>query len=137
MARCASPDFETHLVFIEPVLYRLLGAGLKLKPLKCPFLKRQVTYSGHVSAIGVKSDPKNEKALIDFTRLKFVLQGWECLGHREYYRRHIRDFSKVAKTTSSLTSPWSIFQWGKDNKKAFSDLKMKLILVPIVRYPDF
>lgn len=56
-----SPDFETHLVFIEPVLYRLLGAGLKLKSLKCPFLKREVTYPGHVSAIGVKSDPKNVK----------------------------------------------------------------------------
>ena len=59
----ASKSFDGHLSQLREVFKRLRSAGLRLKPKKCPFLRNEVPYLGHViSAHGVKPDPdKTEK----------------------------------------------------------------------------
>ena len=54
--------FKEHLDNLEEVFQRLRSAGLRLKPSKCAFFQRSVTYLGHVvSREGVSADPEKIK----------------------------------------------------------------------------
>ena len=53
-------SFEEHLLNLQNVFEHLRKAGLKLKPKKCAFLKKEVLYLGHlVSREGISTDPTN------------------------------------------------------------------------------
>ncbi|GBN10661.1 hypothetical protein AVEN_207631-1 [Araneus ventricosus] len=61
---------DEHLKNIRKVFQRLQKANLKLSPKKCRFLRKEVSYLGHViSAVGVKTYPEKIKAVVDW--LKF------------------------------------------------------------------
>ncbi|XP_060972606.1 uncharacterized protein LOC133038461 [Cannabis sativa] len=59
------------------------------------------------------------------------------LGHAGFYRRFIKDFSKVAKPLSNLLASGVPFEFGKDCLEAFQILKDKLISGPIVTTPNW
>lgn len=133
-----SKDFDEHLRDIHAVLERLAAAGLKLKPKKCQFLQREVKYLGHVvSAKGVSPDPSKIASVRDFPRPTTVKQIREFLGLAGYYRRHISNFSGIAKPLTALTKKNANFQWTTEAEDAFCALKQKLTEAPVLRYPDF
>ena len=43
-----SPDMETHLKHLRTLFERLRSADLKLKEIKCNFLKKHIQYLGHI-----------------------------------------------------------------------------------------
>ncbi|XP_060962021.1 uncharacterized protein LOC115722590 [Cannabis sativa] len=59
------------------------------------------------------------------------------LGHAGFYRRFMKDFSKIAKPLSNLLASGVPFDFGKDCLEAFEILKDKLISAPIVTTPDW
>ncbi|XP_060960993.1 uncharacterized protein LOC133031498 [Cannabis sativa] len=59
------------------------------------------------------------------------------LGHAGFYRRFIKDFSKISKPLSSLLVNGVPFEFGEDCLKAFKVLKEKLISAPIVTSPNW
>ena len=54
-----------------------------------------------------------------------------------YFRKFIKDFSKIAKPLSDLTSKNSKFSWNSHNQLAFEGLRDRLCTAPILKYPDF
>ena len=54
------------------------------------------------------------------------------LGHEGFYRRFIKAFSKIAKPLSNQPVRGAPFEFDKQCTHAFSILKEKLILAPIV-----
>ena len=57
------------------------------------------------------------------------------LGHVGFYRRLIKDFSKVAKPLCSLLEHDKPFHFDKDCLQAFGELKKVFITTPIVISP--
>ena len=53
------------------------------------------------------------------------------LGHAGFYRRFIRDFSKISKPLSNLLIQEAPFNFNEDCMQAFSNIKEKLISAPI------
>ena len=54
-----SPDMETHLKHLRILFERLQSADLKLKEVKCNFLKKHIQYLGHiVSGEGITPLPE-------------------------------------------------------------------------------
>ncbi|GKB97829.1 putative reverse transcriptase domain-containing protein [Tanacetum coccineum] len=53
-----------------------------------------------------------------------------------YYRRFIKDFSKIAKSLTELTQKNKKYIWGKDQESAFQLLKQKLCEAPILALPE-
>ena len=52
-----SPTLEEHLTHLQAVIKRINGAGLKLKPSKCWFVREEVEYLGHlVTPQGLKTN---------------------------------------------------------------------------------
>ncbi|XP_044471331.1 uncharacterized protein LOC123200247 [Mangifera indica] len=59
------------------------------------------------------------------------------LGHAGFYRRFIKDFSKIAQPFSRLLQKDVQFEFDRECKKAFDQLKEHLISVPIVQPPNW
>lgn len=61
--------WEQHFDNLAQVLERSAEAGLKLKPKKCNFLQKEVTFLGHiVSKAGVRTDPDKVKAVANMKK---------------------------------------------------------------------
>ncbi|GKD55577.1 putative reverse transcriptase domain-containing protein [Tanacetum coccineum] len=54
----------------------------------------------------------------------------------EYYRRFIKNFSKIAKPLTLLTQKNKKYEWGDKQEEAFRNLKDKLCNVPVLALPD-
>ena len=89
---------EEHLKRLEAVFQKLITAGLKLKPSKCHFFREEIEYLGHVvSGKGISTNPKKVEAVVKWPTLQTVYDVRFFLGFVGYYRRFIKNFSKIAK----------------------------------------
>nr|GEV29196.1 hypothetical protein [Tanacetum cinerariifolium] len=68
-----------------------------------------------------------------FDQLQEVRQ---FLGLAGYYRRFIKDFSKIAKSLTELTQKNKKYTWGEDQESAFQLLKQKLCESSILALPE-
>ena len=59
------------------------------------------------------------------------------LGHAGFYRRFIKDFSKVAKPLSNLLNKDVAFVFNKECMEAFNDLKTRLVSALVITAPDW
>ena len=53
-----------------------------------------------------------------------------------YYRRFIRDFSKIAVPLTRLTRKAVVFRWGPEQQVAFETLRQRLCEAPILVMPE-
>ena len=64
----------------------------------------QMAFLGHVvSKDGIQVDPKKIEAIIDWLRPTTVTEVRSFLGLVGYYRRFMKDFSKIAAPLTRLT----------------------------------
>jgi hypothetical protein len=59
------------------------------------------------------------------------------LGHASFYRRFIKDFSKISRPLTNLLQQDVPFVFDDDCVEAFETLKKALISAPIVQPPDW
>ncbi|RVW71722.1 Transposon Tf2-8 polyprotein [Vitis vinifera] len=59
------------------------------------------------------------------------------LGHAGFYRRFIKDFSKISKPLCELLVKDAKFVWDEKCQKSFEELKQFLTTAPIVRAPNW
>ena len=131
-------SFEEHLHNLQEVLQRFKDAGLKLKPSKCQFLQKKVTYLGFVIGTqGVLPDPNNTAKVAAWPRPQNATQVRSFLGLASFYRRFIPGFAKVSTPLTNLTHKGMPFIWNADCETAFINLKMELANPPILAYPNF
>ena len=131
-------DFEECLTNLEAILQRCIEKNLVLNREKCHFMVNQGIVLGHIiSSRGIEVD----KAKIDIisklpppTNVKTIRQ---FLGHAGFYRRFIKDFSKIAKPLYKLLEKDAKFVWEEDCQKSFEELKFHLTTAPIVRAPKW
>ena len=92
-----SPDMETHLKHLRLLFERLRSADLKLKEVKCNFLKKHIQYPGHIiSGEGITPVPEKLESIqkmLPPTNPKEVKQFLGLIG---YYRKFVPCFSDLA-----------------------------------------
>nr|GEX52523.1 reverse transcriptase domain-containing protein [Tanacetum cinerariifolium] len=86
---------------------------------------------------------KKEKLYAKFSNCEFWLKLVQFLGHvfnrdglAGYYRRFIKNFSKIAKPLTLLTQKNKAYVWGKEQEEAFQILKKKLCNASVLALPD-
>ena len=133
-----SRSLEDHLQHVEKVLDRLQSAGLKLQPVKCHFICKQVEYLGHlITPHGLQPNPSRVRAVTEFPVPTTVTQVRQFVGLTSYYRRFIERFARIAAPLHNLTKKEVEFRWTIDCQKAFDELKMRLVTAPVLAYPNF
>ncbi|GES85289.1 KRAB-A domain-containing protein [Rhizophagus clarus] len=133
-----SKTFEEHLQHLEEVLKRVEKAGLKINPEKCHFCTQSLQFLGHiVTNKGILPDPSKVDAIKNYSVPKNLTQLRAFLGLASYYRRFIKDFSKISTPLYMLLKKDIPYEWNQDRHQVFQFLKEKLITAPLLAYPDF
>ncbi len=109
-----SSTLEEHENRLLHVLQQLRENGLKLSPAKCRFFQGSVRYLGHiVSRKGVETDPEKVSALRTWPRPQTLSELKSFLGFSGYYRRFIKDYSKIVKPLNDLTGGYPPYKKGR------------------------
>ncbi|XP_058767631.1 uncharacterized protein LOC131641343 [Vicia villosa] len=135
--RCM-PSFDLCLKNLDTVLCRCVESNLVLKWEKFNFMVTKGIVLGHkVSLRGLEVD-KAKIEVIEKLPPPLNVKGIRSfLGHVGFYRRLIKDFSKVAKPLSNLLNKGTEFLFDESCLKAFLELKVKLVTAPIIVTPNW
>ncbi|WKA06624.1 hypothetical protein VitviT2T_024517 [Vitis vinifera] len=130
--------FEECLVNLEAVLNRCIEKDLVLNWEKCHFMVQQGIVLGHIiSEKGIEVDKAKVELIVKLpfpTTAKGVRQ---FLGHVGFYRRFIKDFSKLSKPLYELLVKDAKFVWDERCQRSFEQLKQFLTTAPIVKAPNW
>ncbi len=132
-----SRSLDEHRQHVRLVLQRLLENRLFVKPEKCEFHSPSVRFLGYIIAQGqLQPDPAKIQAVTEWPTPTTRKELQRFLGFANFYRRFIRDYSKVASPLTQLTSSSSPFQWSLEAASAFSRLKSLFTSAPVLKHPD-
>ncbi len=133
-----SKTFEEHIEHVTKVLEKLREANLMIKLRKCKFFKAEISFLGHIiGRYRLKSDLKKIEKIKKLPILTDLTSLQSALGLFLYYRRFIKNFSKIAKPMNKLLKKEIPFIWTNEQEKAFKILKQKLIEASILQYLNF
>ncbi|UYV64396.1 hypothetical protein LAZ67_3000523 [Cordylochernes scorpioides] len=113
---------------------------MKLKLSKCIFGRTEVKYLGHIiSHNQLKPDPGKVKSIQDFPRPDTVKKVRQFMGLANYYRKFVKDFSKISFPLVRLTRKNQPFFWNEEVEESFAKLKMALSTKPVLAIynPDY
>ncbi|GKD67099.1 putative reverse transcriptase domain-containing protein [Tanacetum coccineum] len=115
---------EEHANHLRIILELLKKEKLYAKFSKCDFWIRIVQFFGHlIDSQGLHVDPAKIEAVKNWTSPTTPTELRQFLGLAGYYRRFIKDFSKIAKSLTELTYKNKKYIWGEDQETAFQLLK--------------
>ncbi|XP_073314692.1 uncharacterized protein [Primulina huaijiensis] len=130
--------FDECLQNLRSVLKRCEETNPVLNWEKCHFMVQEGIVLGHkISEIGIAVDKAKVEVIKNLpppTSIKGVIS---FLGHAGFYRRFIKDFSKIAKPLSSLLMKDVPFDFNSDCLQAYEDLKERLVTAPVLVAPDW
>ena len=86
---------------------------------------------------GIEVDKAKVELISKFPSSTNVKTVRQFLGHAGFYRRFIRDFSKIAKPLYKLLKKDAKFEWDAECQERFEEIKAYLTTAPIVRAPDW
>ncbi|KAK7925711.1 hypothetical protein WMY93_008021 [Mugilogobius chulae] len=132
-----SKDLETHKLHVRKVLQRLLENKLFVKAEKCQFHAPSVSFLGYIIAQGkVQMDPEKLTAVREWPSPTSRKELQRFLGFANFYRRFIRNFSRVAAPLTALTSTSHPFVWTQEAEAAFKELKLRFTSAPVLVQPN-
>ncbi|GKE01219.1 putative reverse transcriptase domain-containing protein [Tanacetum coccineum] len=128
---------EEHVEHLRLVLRLLKKEKLYAKFFKCEFWLKEVQFLGHViNGNRIHVEPSKIEAVKNWKAPKTSIKVCSFLELAGYYRRFIKNFSKIAKSLTILTQKCKTFDWGEEQELAFQTLKNKLCNAPVLALPD-
>ncbi|UYV78640.1 K02A2.6-like, partial [Cordylochernes scorpioides] len=132
--------WQEHIELLSKVFDKLRQYNMKLKLSKCIFGRTEVKYLGHIiSHNQLKPDPGKVKSIQDFPRPDTVKKVRQFMGLANYYRKFVKDFSKISFPLVRLTRKNQPFIWNEEVEESFAKLKMALSTKPVLAIynPDY
>ncbi|KAL8104850.1 hypothetical protein AgCh_028861 [Apium graveolens] len=128
---------EDHAVHLQIALQKLREKQLYAKFSKCEFWLTEVQFLSHViSKEGIKVDPVKIEAVSKWEQPKTPTEIRSFLGLAGYYRRFVKDFSKIASPLTKLTRKNEKFAWTEKCEESFQELKRRLVTAPVLALPN-
>ena len=134
---------EEHLQRFQAVLDRFALNGLKLKPSKCHFFKKSLTYLGHeISAAGMLPGQEGIQNIAEMGYSTTVTGVQKFIAATGYFHQFIKNYTCIAEPLNNLIGcdnaklknhPVTLSPEVKD---AFNILKQKFMTAPVLAYAD-
>ena len=132
-----SRTYSEHVEHVRKVLRKLKEKALPLKLKKCEFHKHEIQFLGYVvSTKGIGPDPAKIESVKTWPEPTTVKEVQALLGFFNYYRKFVKEFSKIAAPLSNLTKKEVSFNFDADCKMAFKELQHRLTTAPILAIYD-
>jgi len=128
---------EEHDKIVEEILKRLEENNLYIKPEKYVWKVWKIRFLEVVigpNKIEIEKEKVDE--VLSWPEPKNMKDIRRFLGLTNYYRRFIKDFAQVARPMNVLMRKDMKWQWGKEQQKAFNELKGIFTTRPVLAAPD-
>nr|GEU43227.1 reverse transcriptase domain-containing protein [Tanacetum cinerariifolium] len=130
--------FENCLSRLDKMLQRCEDTKLCLNWKKSHFMVIEGIVLGHkISKNRIEVDKAKIDVIAKLPHPTTVKGVWSFLGHAGFYRRFIKDFSKISRPMTHLLEKDTPFVFSKDCIQAFQTLKKKLTEAPILIAPNW
>ncbi|GJY03380.1 reverse transcriptase domain-containing protein [Tanacetum coccineum] len=131
-------SFSTCLSNLEKMLKRCEDTNLALNWEKSHFMVKEGIVLGHkISKKGIEVDKAKIDVIAKLPHPTTVKGIRSFLGHAGFYRRFIKDFSKISRPMTHLLEKNTPFIFSEECIQAFQILKKKLTEAPILIAPDW
>ncbi|XP_039042247.1 uncharacterized protein LOC120181113 [Hibiscus syriacus] len=126
-------SFDKFLGNLKKVLKRCEEVNLVLNWEKCPFMVTEcILLNNKISQKGIEVDKVKIEVNEKFSPPTIVKAIRSFLGHASFYKRFIKDLSKISKPLCTLMQQNQLFVFDKFRNDAFTEMKQSLISVPII-----
>ncbi|GJW69877.1 reverse transcriptase domain-containing protein [Tanacetum coccineum] len=131
-------SFENCLSRVDKMLQRCEDTNLCLNWEKSHFMVKEGIVLGHkISKNGIEVDKAKVDVIAKLPHPTTVKGVRSFLGHAGFYRRFIKDFSKISRPMTHLLEKNTPFIFSNECIQAFEMLKKKLTEAPILIAPDW
>jgi len=128
---------KRHNELVEEVIKRLEENDLFVKPEKCKWKVRGVEFLGVViGPKGVEMQKEKIEKVLNWPVPRNIKEVQKFLGLANYYRRFIKDFTRIAAPLHVLVRKEQKWKWEKKQEEVFKKLKMVFTTEPILAILD-
>jgi len=129
-------SFDDCMSNMRKVLERCREKNLTLNCKKCHFMVKNGIVLGHIiSRDGIEVDKAKTGLIVHLPSPTYVKEMRSILGHADFYRRFIKDFSRIAKPLSNLLAKDVPLHLLEKCFEAFSKLEEALTFAPVLPPP--
>ncbi|CAI2196344.1 7984_t:CDS:1, partial [Funneliformis geosporum] len=90
-------------------------SNLRIKPNKCHFCSQKIKFLGHiVNEQGIQPDPLKITKVVNYLVSRNLTELRVFLSLASYYKRFIKDFSKILSPFYKLTEKKTLYQWSNE-----------------------
>jgi hypothetical protein len=132
-----SDNLEAHKRHVRTILAKVAETGLTLKASKCEFNTTETEYLGYIiSPKGLRMDEEKIHTIREWQEPRNVKGIQSFLGFANFYRRFIKDYSRITTPLTRLTRKDVQWEWGDKQQQAFDTLKEAMMTEPILQHFD-
>ena len=100
-------------------------------------VKHGIVLGHEISNKGIEVDRSKVEVIVKLPEPKYLKDIRSFLGHAGFYRRFIKEFSKIARPLTNRLGKDVPFNFDKECLQAWEELKQRLISAPIISGPDW
>ncbi|KAH0682220.1 hypothetical protein KY289_019972 [Solanum tuberosum] len=131
-------SFDGCLMYLAELPKRCEKCNIVLNWEKCHFMVKEGIVLGHrISEKGIEVDRAKVEVIEKLPPLISIKGVRSFLGHVDFYRRFIKDFSKIVHPLYKLLEKECKFDFDDACLRAFKELKAKIVSAPIIISPDW
>ncbi len=132
-----SKTLKKHKRHVRLILNRLQEAGLQIDINKCEFhVQKTIFLELLISIEELKMNSRKMQAVVDWSTLNNLTQIQFFINFCNFYRRFIKNFSKIVRSIIQLTQKKIIFEWNEVCQIVFDHMKRCMIETSILRHFD-
>ncbi len=132
-----SKTLKKHKRHVRLVLHRLREADLQMNINKCEFHVQKIFFLGLLLFIkGLKMNLRKVQAVVEWSTSTNLTQVQFFVDFCNFYRRFIKNFSKIVRSLVRLTQKEVIFEWDQACQTIFDHMKKRMTEASILRHFD-
>ncbi len=126
---------KDHVQHVKKILQRLRETNIQIDVNKCEFHKIETRFLKMiVDRDDVRMNSEKIKAIVEWKTSRHLKEVQAFLNFTNFYRRFIKNFSRIVKSLVNLTKKKRLFVWNNACQKIFDELKKRVIEVSILSY---
>ena len=136
-ALSGSKTFDEMCDNLRKIFNRIRESKMLLNPKKCELFLQELKFLGYIiNSSGIKACPEKIAVITKMTPPNSVKTVRSFLGLTGFFRKWVKDYSKICEPLTRLTKKNAKFKWEDEQKEAWQTIKDKLVESPILAHPD-